>query len=76
MRGAERRGATTCWHESRQAWSWRSEFCGCSDTREVVVYTSLDKEFSGPIFASLEDASTRVVPKYDAESTKTVGLTT
>lgn len=50
---------------------------GCSEPvpQEVVVYTALDQEFSKPLF----DAFTRrtgilVKPKYDTESTKTVGL--
>jgi len=53
---------------------------GCwsgSGEQEVVVYTALDSEFSRPIFASFEE-ETRidVLPKFDVESTKTVGLTT
>jgi iron(III) transport system substrate-binding protein len=41
----------------------------------VVVYTSLDEEFSDPIFAEFT-AQTKldVRPKFDTESTKTVGL--
>ena len=42
----------------------------------VVVYSSLDREFSEPL---LKDYSRRtgveVLPKFDVESTKTVGLT-
>ena len=46
------------------------------EERAVVVYTSLDKEFSGSILAAYaKDHGVRVLPKYDAESTKTVGLT-
>lgn len=42
---------------------------------EVVVYTALDREFSEPILTDFErDTSIRVMPKYDVESTKTVGL--
>ncbi len=42
---------------------------------EVVVYCSLDSEFSQPIFADFErDTKLQVLPKFDAESTKTVGL--
>ncbi|WP_406699607.1 extracellular solute-binding protein [Singulisphaera sp. Ch08] len=42
----------------------------------VVVYTALDREFSEPILdAFSKRASVRVVPKFDVESTKTVGLT-
>ncbi len=49
--------------------------CWTSSGHEVVVYTALDEEFSKPIF---EDFTKRtgiaVLPKFDAESTKTVGL--
>ena len=50
--------------------------CWSASESEVVVYTALDRDFSEPIF---EDFSRRtgikVLPKYDTESTKTVGLT-
>jgi iron(III) transport system substrate-binding protein len=52
---------------------------GCSEKtpEEVVVYTALDREFSEPIFDDFTKATGIVVlPKYDTESTKTVGLTT
>ena len=53
---------------------------GCwqgSPANEVVVYTSLDSEFSKPIFADFRgETGIAVLPKFDAESTKTVGLTT
>jgi iron(III) transport system substrate-binding protein len=50
--------------------------CGSSEPPEVIVYTALDQEFSAPIFAEFSRASEIVVkPKYDTESTKTVGLT-
>jgi iron(III) transport system substrate-binding protein len=54
---------------------------GCAVNEEgpgprVVVYSSLDREFSEPL---LRDYSARtrveVIPKFDIESTKTVGLT-
>jgi iron(III) transport system substrate-binding protein len=54
---------------------------GCGETSEgpgprVVVYSSLDREFSEPL---LKDYASRtgveVLPKFDVESTKTVGLT-
>ncbi len=51
---------------------------GClrSHPDEVVVYTALDREFSAPIFAEFtQQTGIRVLAKYDAESTKTVGLT-
>ncbi len=42
----------------------------------VVVYTALDQEFSQPIFDDFASKTGIVVKaKYDAESTKTVGLT-
>jgi iron(III) transport system substrate-binding protein len=43
---------------------------------EVVVYTALDEDFSKPIFAAFAaDTGAQVVPKFDTEATKTVGLT-
>ncbi|MGD0653907.1 MAG: extracellular solute-binding protein [Thermoguttaceae bacterium] len=49
--------------------------CWSSSGREVVVYTALDSEFSQPIFDDFTAAAGIVVrPKFDAESTKTVGL--
>ncbi len=52
---------------------------GCVPRAEsdVVVYSALDQEFAAPILAAFErstDHETAVVPKYDVESTKTVGL--
>ena len=45
-------------------------------TREVVVYTALDRGFSEPILADFtEMTGIEVRPQYDTESTKTVGLT-
>lgn len=42
---------------------------------EVVVYTALDQEFSEPIFTAFTKETGIVVrPKFDTESTKTVGL--
>jgi iron(III) transport system substrate-binding protein len=44
---------------------------------DVVVYAALDQEFAAPILSAFERANEgqiRVVPKYDVESTKTVGL--
>ncbi len=50
--------------------------CRSSSTEEVVVYTALDEGFSKPIFADFEAATgAAVVPKFDTEATKTVGLT-
>lgn len=43
---------------------------------QVVAYVSLDREFSAPILGAFErETGTRVLAKYDVESTKTVGLT-
>jgi iron(III) transport system substrate-binding protein len=43
---------------------------------EVIVYTALDQEFSQPIFEEFSKATGILVrPKFDTESTKTVGLT-
>lgn len=68
------------------AWSLMHGFClkaacllaaGCwsGSEREVVVYTALDREFSRSIFDDFESQSdTEVAPKFDVESTKTVGL--
>ena len=42
----------------------------------VVVYTALDREFSEPILkAYSKETGVKVLPKFDVESTKTVGLT-
>ena len=49
--------------------------CWRSTGSEVVVYTALDSEFSAPIFAQFTaKTGVAVLPKFDAESTKTVGL--
>jgi iron(III) transport system substrate-binding protein len=43
---------------------------------EVVAYTALDQEFSKPIYLDYEaEKGTKVLAKFDIESTKTVGLT-
>jgi iron(III) transport system substrate-binding protein len=53
---------------------------GCwsgSPANEVVVYAALDSEFSKPIFADFQkQTGIAVLPKFDAESAKTVGLVT
>jgi iron(III) transport system substrate-binding protein len=47
-----------------------------SRTREVVVYSSADKEFAELIFKAYEATSgVKVLPVYDTEETKTAGLT-
>ena len=50
---------------------------GCvSRQPEIVVYAALDREFSEPVLDDFAKATgIRVLPKYDDESTKTVGLT-
>jgi len=49
--------------------------CWASSGPEVVVYTALDEEFSQPIFEDFTKTSGIAVrSKFDAESTKTVGL--
>ena len=48
---------------------------GRSGREEVVVYTALDQEFAQTIFDDFTRKTGIVVrPKYDTESTKTVGL--
>ena len=50
--------------------------CWSSSGPEVVVYTALDEEFSRPILHDFAAATgIAVKPKFDVESTKTVGLT-
>ena len=42
----------------------------------VVVYSALDREFADPVLKAYgERSGVRVLPKFDVESTKTVGLT-
>lgn len=50
---------------------------GCigKSENEIVVYAALDKEFSEPILERFEkDSGFKVLPKFDQESNKTVGL--
>ncbi|MBN2023620.1 MAG: extracellular solute-binding protein [Pirellulales bacterium] len=50
--------------------------CWSASESEVVVYTALDSEFSQPIFDDYQTETGAIVrPKFDTESTKTVGLT-
>ncbi len=50
--------------------------CWSGSDNEVVVYTALDAEFSQPILRQFTaDTGIAALPKYDTESTKTVGLT-
>lgn len=49
--------------------------CWAASDRDVVVYTALDQEFSQPIFGEFAaESGVRIVPKFDTEATKTVGL--
>lgn len=51
--------------------------CGCwsAPDQEVVVYAALDREFSQPVLDQFAvQSGFSVSPKYDVESTKTVGL--
>lgn len=49
--------------------------CWSSGQSEVVVYTALDREFSEPVLNAFSKASgIAALPKYDVESTKSVGL--
>lgn len=46
-----------------------------SDAKPVVIYTSLDRSFSEPILDEFtRRTGIKVLPVYDTESTKTVGL--
>ena len=52
---------------------------GCigSADNEVVIYSALDKEFSQPILQEIEqELDVTILPKFDVESNKTVGLVT
>ena len=50
--------------------------CLSEADNELVVYTALDSEVSEPIFQQFTEQTGIVVrPKFDTESTKTVGLT-
>jgi iron(III) transport system substrate-binding protein len=51
--------------------------CWSPSESEVVVYTAQDEEFAKPIFDEFASRNAIAVrPKFDAESTKTVGLVT
>jgi iron(III) transport system substrate-binding protein len=50
--------------------------CTFESPNEVVVYCALDREYSEPVLERFErETGVRVLPKYDLESTKTIGLT-
>ena len=51
--------------------------CVAKSESDVIAYVSVDEEFATPILAAFDrstDYETGVVPKFDVESTKTVGL--
>jgi iron(III) transport system substrate-binding protein len=49
--------------------------CGPGDARSVVVYASQDEVFTEPIFKDFEkQTGIKVLPVYDGEAVKTVGL--
>ncbi|MFH1921713.1 MAG: extracellular solute-binding protein [Planctomycetota bacterium] len=49
--------------------------CWSDSGPRIVVYTALDSEFSEPIFADFTaETGVEVLPKFDTEATKTVGL--
>lgn len=52
--------------------------CVPRSEKDVVLYTSADREFAAPILDAFERANdpTTIVRQYDVESTKTVGLVT
>ncbi len=57
--------------------SWILFNTGClkRTDNEVVVYSALDREFSEPILTDVgRELGFRVLPKFDQESNKTVGL--
>src|SRR5262249_47586565 len=49
--------------------------CWSAPEKSVVVYTALDSEFSRPILEQFSrETGITALPKFDTESTKTVGL--
>lgn len=56
---------------------WLLSVCGCvgQSDDQVIVFSALDREFSQAQFDRFAAATgTQVLPKFDTESTKTVGL--
>lgn len=50
-------------------------FAGCSRKNEVVIYTSVDRNFSEPVLQEFEkQTGIKVKPVYDVEAAKTTGL--
>ncbi|MCA9135067.1 MAG: hypothetical protein KDA45_17985, partial [Planctomycetales bacterium] len=62
------------------AMSLLSAAAGCVPRAEnsVVIYSAADREYAQPILAAFarRNSATEVVPQFDVESTKTVGLVT
>ncbi len=57
--------------------AWLGVVAGCwsGSPQQVVVYTALDEEFSAPLLERFrQQTGVEPLPKYDTESTKTVGL--
>ncbi len=51
--------------------------CMKKSDNEVIVYSALDREFSEPILNDVEqELGIKILPKFDQESNKTVGLVT
>ena len=49
--------------------------CNSQNNKEIIVYTSVDQVFSEPIFSEFEkQTGIRVLPVYDVEAAKTIGL--
>jgi iron(III) transport system substrate-binding protein len=49
--------------------------CKPQNSKEIIVYTSVDQVFSEPIFNEFEnETGIRVLPVYDVEAAKTTGL--
>jgi iron(III) transport system substrate-binding protein len=63
--------------------SFAALLCGCGrggsssgEAKTVVVYSALDREFAEPVLKDYQKRTgVEVLPKFDVESTKTVGLT-
>jgi iron(III) transport system substrate-binding protein len=54
----------------------RDQGSASGSTPRVVVYSALDREFAEPVLkAYAKQTGVEVLPKFDVESTKTVGLT-
>lgn len=64
-----------CAGPGREAGAGEPGAGGADESAEVVVYTSVDRQFSEPILdAFQEQTGIRVLPVYDVEAAKTTGL--